>query len=88
MKYIQQLMALCFALAITSFALGHSGGTNAQGCHTNHRTGDYHCHTPKTPPANSVLYCHQINGESRCGYALSTCNNLVAQYGGRCVRQQ
>jgi methionine-rich copper-binding protein CopC len=25
----------------------HSGGTDAQGCHTNHATGDYHCHTPK-----------------------------------------
>lgn len=25
----------------------HSGGTDAQGCHTNHKTGDYHCHKPK-----------------------------------------
>ncbi|MEQ1448026.1 YHYH domain-containing protein, partial [Acinetobacter schindleri] len=22
----------------------HSGGTNSQGCHTNSKTGDYHCH--------------------------------------------
>lgn len=22
----------------------HSGGTNAYGCHTNHKTGVYHCH--------------------------------------------
>lgn len=87
MKPLQQFMALALALAITSFAFGHSGGTNAQGCHTNRSTGDYHCHTPKTPAPQSVLYCHQINGESRCGYALSTCNNLVSQYGGQCVRQ-
>ena len=26
---------------------GHSGGTDAYGCHTNHQTGDYHCHKPK-----------------------------------------
>lgn len=25
----------------------HSGGTDARGCHTNHSTGVYHCHTPK-----------------------------------------
>ena len=22
----------------------HSGGTDKYGCHTNHETGDYHCH--------------------------------------------
>lgn len=25
----------------------HSGGTNAEGCHTNRKTGDYHCHNKK-----------------------------------------
>jgi hypothetical protein len=25
----------------------HSGGTDKYGCHTNHKTGDYHCHEPK-----------------------------------------
>lgn len=25
----------------------HSGGTDSKGCHKNHKTGDYHCHTPK-----------------------------------------
>ncbi|MEZ5648691.1 MAG: YHYH domain-containing protein [Alphaproteobacteria bacterium] len=38
---------------ITSFWLGqsfaHSGRTNAKGCHTNHKTGDYHCHRKKKP---------------------------------------
>jgi hypothetical protein len=24
--------------------LQHSGGTDAYGCHTNHKTGNYHCH--------------------------------------------
>ena len=34
---------LTLALGITvSFA--HSGGTNSAGCHTNSKTGDYHCH--------------------------------------------
>lgn len=25
-------------------AFAHSGGTDASGCHTNHKTGGYHCH--------------------------------------------
>lgn len=24
--------------------LQHSGGTDKNGCHTNHKTGDHHCH--------------------------------------------
>lgn len=29
----------------------HSGRTNASGCHTNHKTGDYHCHSGASKPA-------------------------------------
>nr|WP_205208604.1 excalibur calcium-binding domain-containing protein [Arenimonas caeni] len=29
----------------------HSGGTNADGCHTNRKTGEYHCHAPKAKPS-------------------------------------
>jgi len=25
-------------------AFSHPGGLNAEGCHTNRKTGDYHCH--------------------------------------------
>ncbi|WP_229710719.1 excalibur calcium-binding domain-containing protein [Novosphingobium indicum] len=25
-------------------ALAHGGGLNAEGCHTNRKTGEYHCH--------------------------------------------
>ncbi|MGQ9940854.1 YHYH domain-containing protein, partial [Pseudomonas aeruginosa] len=30
---------LCSAVAVA-----HSGGTDSKGCHTNHSTGEYHCH--------------------------------------------
>jgi len=40
MKFI---IATAIALAST-FALAHSGGTDSQGCHTNSKTGAYHCH--------------------------------------------
>ncbi|HEX6259063.1 MAG TPA: excalibur calcium-binding domain-containing protein [Woeseiaceae bacterium] len=46
-----------FAIAIAlilptpaSTAFAHSGGLNAEGCHTNRKTGDYHCH--RGPKAN------------------------------------
>lgn len=32
------------ALCAGSGALAHGGGLNAEGCHTNRKTGDYHCH--------------------------------------------
>jgi hypothetical protein len=28
----------------TSSAFAHSGRTDSNGCHTNHKTGSYHCH--------------------------------------------
>lgn len=31
-------------LALSAFAMAHSGGTDASGCHYDHRTGVYHCH--------------------------------------------
>ena len=72
----------------TNDAFAHSGGTNAAGCHTNRRTGDYHCHRPRTQSFGRTNYCHVVRGQNRCGYALRTCNTLVNRFGGYCVRQQ
>lgn len=32
------------ALSWTAPILAHGGGLNAEGCHNNRKTGDYHCH--------------------------------------------
>lgn len=40
MKKLACIAIACFSLS--SFA--HSGGTDARGCHVDHRTGVYHCH--------------------------------------------
>lgn len=33
-------------------AVAHGGGLNAEGCHNNRKTGDYHCHrAPVVAPA-------------------------------------
>lgn len=36
---------------IPTAALAHGGSLNAEGCHNNRKTGDYHCHRART--ANS-----------------------------------
>ena len=73
--------------AVVGTATPHSGGTNADGCHTDRRTGEYHCHTPKTPIAGDVTYCLVLSGEQRCGYSRGTCQELAASYGGYCRRE-
>jgi Excalibur calcium-binding domain len=35
-------------------AVAHPGGLDVNGCHTNHRTGEYHCHRGPSPAASSV----------------------------------
>lgn len=50
-------MKLFCALALLlacGLAAAHSGGTDAQGCHTNRKTGDYHCHGGKKTAAAAV----------------------------------
>lgn len=43
MKIITTLaVAAIFLVPITVAA--HPGGLNSEGCHTNRKTGDYHCH--------------------------------------------
>lgn len=45
------LLPLIFVCGI---AAAHSGGTDAQGCHTNRKTGDYHCHGAKASSSASA----------------------------------
>jgi hypothetical protein len=80
-------MATMLLLAASGPASGHPGGTNAQGCHTNHKTGDYHCHTPKVASPSTVSFCHVLNGQDRCGYSRSTCTQLASERGGSCRQQ-
>ena len=37
-------LLVVFDLLGSSPALAHSGGLNAEGCHTNRKTGEHHCH--------------------------------------------
>ena len=83
-RFTVVILSACLTLMAANTSLSHSGGTNAAGCHTNHKTGGYHCHNRKTLAPGTVHYCHVVGGETRCGYASSTCKSLVRKYGGYC----
>jgi hypothetical protein len=86
MKSLVPLILIVIAVLSCPGASAHSGGTNAEGCHTNRQTGEHHCHAPKGPAADRVTYCHVVDGKRRCGYARSTCDDLVSEAGGYCAR--
>jgi len=50
---MRHLAILCLAFASTP-ALSHPGGLNAEGCHTNRKTGDYHCHRASASPRSET----------------------------------
>lgn len=81
------ILVLLVSTMLATNALSHPGATNASGCHTNWKTGGYHCHGDPKPAPGRVNYCHVIKGERRCGYAGSTCISLVNRFGGSCVKQ-
>ncbi len=48
MRTIIAIGAVILASATgASDARAHGGGLDASGCHTNRKTGDYHCHRPQ-----------------------------------------
>ena len=45
MKILIGFIMFLFLLVSVEPAFSHSGRTDSSGCHTNHQTGDYHCHS-------------------------------------------
>jgi endonuclease YncB( thermonuclease family) len=47
---MRKIITIALFLALSAAAMpiyAHPGRTDASGCHTNRKTGDYHCHKPK-----------------------------------------
>lgn len=58
-------LVLGTVLALPALAAAHPGGLNAQGCHNNRKTGDYHCHRAQAPaPAPTSPYAPAGGGSS------------------------
>jgi hypothetical protein len=39
-----RLASLLLTMLLSTCSWAHGGGLDANGCHTNRKTGDYHCH--------------------------------------------
>ncbi|MEM9446443.1 MAG: thermonuclease family protein [Verrucomicrobiota bacterium] len=51
---IAAILAPLIALILLSPVDGHSGRTNASGCHNNRQTGGYHCHNSRPPESETI----------------------------------
>lgn len=55
------LLIACLAALLATDTHAHGGGLNAEGCHNNRKTGDYHCHrggsggSPRAPSRAPAL---------------------------------
>lgn len=45
---------------LPALVIAHGGGLNAEGCHSNRRTGDYHCHGAANTRATSAAHQHSL----------------------------
>lgn len=55
---------LASVLWLPSPAEAHGGGLNAEGCHNNRKTGDYHCHRPQALPSRLYAQPARARGGS------------------------
>ena len=50
---MRRLTIIGLAGFMATQAHAHPGGLNAEGCHNNRKTGDYHCHRASSAPARA-----------------------------------
>jgi hypothetical protein len=58
-----------FVLMLPGISFAHGGRTDASGCHTNRKTGEYHCHgTVTTPVARTEARTstRQLSDDKNC----------------------
>ena len=53
-NYALQTICVLSAFLVTEVAYSHGGGLNAEGCHNNRKTGEYHCHRGNSKPKSSL----------------------------------
>jgi hypothetical protein len=50
----QSLGIAAVLVAASTSAMAHGGGLDANGCHNNRKTGDYHCHRAPAVASNTT----------------------------------
>ena len=82
-------MVAAFSVLSSEQAIAHSGGLNSEGCHTNRKTGEYHCHrspaprpsaTPNQPAANRAFGStnNRPSTGHNAGHAFRNCDEARA----------
>lgn len=72
------LLLFVFIAGAPKIAHAHGGGLDANGCHTNRKTGDYHCHRNSAVDSENKFTIQRsttqemsCDGKTRCGQMLS-----------------
>lgn len=87
MKATIRLLAALGASFVSFGASAHGGGLNADGCHVNRKTGDYHCHrSPARQPVSPSYASAEglaplrsgAQGNMRAGGAFKNCTEARA----------
>lgn len=76
MRSARYLVALL--LLLPGAALAHGGGLNAEGCHNNRKTGDYHCHRAPAAAAPQANYLTSPSLPARSGVEYANCTEARA----------
>ncbi|QEH81597.1 excalibur calcium-binding domain-containing protein [Sphingomonas sp. C8-2] len=67
-------IAAAVAIVSATIAEAHGGGLNADGCHTNRKTGDYHCHRgPSAGASRAPARSHQPMGAGAATRPYANC---------------
>jgi len=75
-------MSVVITVLIVLFSIdavnAHGGGLNAQGCHNNRKTGDYHCHRPQNTNSSRSNKSTSSSLKSTDGRAYANCTEARA----------
>ena len=70
--HMKRIIILLAASALAAPAFAHSGGLNAEGCHNNRKTGDYHCHRASRPSTPASTPARRESAPSN-GWSYTNC---------------
>ena len=68
MKLPSIVALLLASLTVEAPAVAHPGGLNAEGCHNNRKTGEYHCHrggAARAAPSRALGMVSSVGGTFR-----------------------
>lgn len=82
MRRAALLLVVVAVVSAGGQARSHGGGLNAEGCHNNRQTGDYHCHrAPRaaqpTSPVQRLAPPSGSSGKRSCG-GKTTCGQMAS----------